>query len=228
MKFAIVYIYAPASQQCDRYAMRFLESYHASPAGLDHESVVVLNGVRQSSEITCFFSSLPNCSFLEHDNSGYDIGGFQFAARTIPCDVMVFFGASTYFTKPGWLIRMANSVNRHGNTQYGAMGNRGNRAVGVWPHIRTTAFWMDPKLMNAYPTIVTRPEQRHPFEHGQDCFTEWVGKSGHQSRVISWTHDLLWADWDSDPQGYARGNQLSLLAGDRMTENPYYYPGKNR
>jgi hypothetical protein len=223
MKIALVYIYAPVGgPQWDGYAMRFLESYHANPPGIEHECVVVLNGCRQSSEITCFFSSLRNCCFLEHDDSGYDIGGYQLAARTIPCDLMVFFGGSTFFLRPGWLIRMANSVNLHGNALYGAMGNRGNSQVGVWPHIRTTAFWCDPRLMNEYPIKVTTPGQRFPFEHGRDCFTAWVKNRGLRSWVITWTRDLLWKEWDDDCNGYQRGNQSSLLAADRMCEAPYY------
>lgn len=223
MKIAMVYIYADSGDsKFDAYTMRFLDSYHSNPPGLDHESVVVINGARRTSEIDCLFSSLPNYSPLEHDNSGYDIGGFQFAARTIPCDLMVFFGASTYLSRPGWLIRMVNAFNRHGNAQYGAMGNRGNLAVGVWPHIRTTAFWMHPKLMNSYPDRVTLPNQRHPFEHGKNCFTEWVTKLGLKSWVITWANELLWEKWDSDREGYSQGKQLNLLAGDRMSEPPYF------
>jgi hypothetical protein len=211
-----------AGAKYDDYAFRFLNSYHANPPGLQHETVVVLNGLNQSSAIACLFSPLQQCSFLNHDNSGFDIGAFQHAAREVPCDLMVFFGASTYFSRPGWLIRMATSFNQHGNAQYGAMGNRGNLTVGVWPHIRTTAFWMDPKLMNAYPTIVTTPGQRHPFEHGQGCFTDWVTKQGLRSWVITWDRDSLWEQWNDDPEGYSRGGQSGLLAGDRMSEPPYY------
>ena len=222
VKIAIVYIYAPAAGKNDAYAMRFLDSYHANPPGLDHQSVIVLNGTPQTSETTCLFSSLPNCTFLEHDNSGFDIGGFQAAARAIPCDMMVFFGASTYFGRPGWLIKMATAFNRLGNAQYGAMGNFGDGAVAVWPHIRTTAFWMNPALMNACPIKVTRPEQRYPWEHGRNCFTEWVTKQGLKSWVVTFHMELLWPHWNLDPEGYARGNQSNLLAGDRMCEPPYW------
>jgi hypothetical protein len=225
MKIAIVYVYAKcAGQQYDDYAMRFLECYQMCPAGIEHETIVVLNGFKATSEICCLFSSLSNVSFLEHDNSGYDIGAFQQAAREVPCDMMVFFGASTYFTRAGWLLRMAMAYERHGNAQYGAMGNRGDPGVAVWPHIRTTAFWMNPVLMNDYPMQVMLPQQRHPFEHGKECLTQWLKGRGIQSWVITWTRDLTWWDWDSDPNGYNRGNQSGLLAGDHLCEPPYYYP----
>ena len=151
MKIAIVYVYSIiAGEKYDFYAERFLDCYHKYPPGIDHQTIVAINGIKNSAEITCYFSSLPHLEILEHDNSGYDIGAFQHAAREFPCDMMVFFGASTWFKNPGWLLRMATSFDRHGPAQYGAMGNRGDIPVKVWPHIRTTAFWMPPYLMNAY------------------------------------------------------------------------------
>jgi hypothetical protein len=227
MKLAIVYIYAPcAGAAYDSYAVRFLQSYHDNQPGMEHDSVVVVNGAKANGELACMFSSLPNLRLIEHDNSGYDIGGFQLAAREHACDLMVFFGASTTYTRPGWLTRMAASYSIHGPGQYGAMGNRGDIPVKVWPHIRTTAFWMHPSLMCGYPQRITRPEQRHPFEHGPNCFTGWVTSQGLKSWVITWNRDLLWADWDSDPTGYQRGDQSGLLAKDHLCEPPYYPRGR--
>lgn len=223
MKIVVVYVIPPqAGVQYQDWALRFIQSYNQNPPGLDHETLVVVNGCPVNSELKCWFASFPNCRLVPHDNSGYDIGAFQFAAHTTPCDMMVFFGTSTYFIRPGWLWRMADAFNRHGNAQYGAMGNRGDIKVKVWPHIRTTAFWMKPELMAAYPFKVSRPEQRHPFEHGQNCFTEWITKQGINSWVITWGRDYEWKNWDDDPNGYHRGDQSALLAGDRMTERPYY------
>lgn len=228
MNIQVVYVYPVCG--CGKwfeYAVRFLESYHHCPPLMDHGTTVVCNGGPANFEAECFFASLPNCRVVHHDNSGFDIGAFQFAARSIPADMMVFFGASTYFTKPGWLARMVTTYQKHGNAQYGAMGNRGDRAVSVWPHIRTTAFWMNPALMNAYPKKVTQPHERHPFEHGPECFTSWVTSQGLKSWVVTWHRELEWVNWDDDPNGFQRGDQSSLLAGDHICELPYY-PRRNR
>src|ERR1035437_3675021 len=223
MKLTIVYCYAViAGDKYDNYAFRFLESYSANPPGVNHDTVIVLNGLKQSSEIACLFSPMPHCTFLERDNSGYDIGAFQHAAREFPCDLMVFFGASAFFFKTGWLLRMATSFIKHGNALYGAMANRGDAASGVFPHIRTTAFWMDPKLMNTCPHKVTSPEQRYPWEHGANCITEWVRKQGLKAWEITRNMDLPVGSWGDDPNGYQRGDQSALLAGDRMCLPPYY------
>lgn len=223
MNIAVVYCYAAiAGQKYDDYASRYLEHRQIFPAGMDHQNVVVVNGRKVTSEIACMFSSLPNCVFLEHDNSGFDIGAFQLASREIPADLMIFFGASTFFHRKDWLTRMVDAYEKHGIALYGAMGNRGNLHVNVHPHIRTTAFWMPPKLMNAYPIKITEKAQRHPFEHGKDCLTAWITRQGRKALVVTWRYEFEWKDWDSSPNGFHRGNQSEILAGDHLCEPPYY------
>jgi len=225
MKTVVVYVYAVAGgSRYDDYALRFLESYHAFPPGAEHETIIVLNGIKATSETACLFSSLPQCRFLEHDNSGWDLGAFQHAARKVACDLIVFFGASTYFKRAGWLKRMVAAYNTHGNALYGAMGNRGDAipAVNVHPHIRTTAFWLSPQLFNQYPMTVTQPEHRYQFEHGKDCLTAWASRSGLKSFVVSWDGEYEWDMWDAFPNGYHRGDQSQLLALDRVCEPPFY------
>lgn len=223
MKIAIVYVYAiAAGPRYDEYAFRFVESYHKYPAGMDHQTVIVINGIRMCSDHLCLFSSLPNCVLLEHDNTGYDIGAFQMAAQKVPCDLMVFFGASTFFTRRDWLKRMVQSYEKHGLALYGAMGNKGALNLGVYPHIRTTAFWIPPKLFNAYPVRVTQPAQRHPFEHGSNNLTAWITRQGLKAWVVNWSRETEWAGWDLSPNGFHRGDQSDVIAFDHLCERPYY------
>ena len=223
MTIEVVYILPLNSgEQYLNYAWRFLESYHANPPGLDHKTTIVCNGCSASDDTFSIFKSMPNCRLFEHDNSGYDIGAFQHVAREIPCDMMVFFGTSAYLNGAGWLQRMVQTFNTNPNAQFGSMGNRGNIAVNVYPHIRTTGFWMKPKLLNDYPTIVTQPHQRHPFEHGNNCFTEWLRARGIKSFVVTFTNIYKWANWDDDRNGFHRGDQSALLTGDRICERPFY------
>lgn len=222
MNISVVYVYpANSGPQHEMHACRFLESYHANPPGIDHSSVIVLNGAKANSEITCQFCAMPKCMFLEHDDSGWDIGAYQLAARKVSCDLMVFIGGSTYIRHPGWLLRIATSVQRHGNALYGFMGNRGDPAVRVSPHIRTTGFWMTPESFNRYPIKVTRQEQRYEFEHGRTCLTTWAIQQGMRAWVVSMNGEYGMRDWDDIPNGFHRGNQSALLFGDRITEIPY-------
>lgn len=202
-------------------ALRFIQSYARFPAGANHQMVVVCNGPI-TNEAECLFSQIPDCIFLEHDNSGYDIGGFQKAAREIPVDLMVFFGATAYLKGPNWLARMEEAWKAHGDTLYGAMGNRGNGS-SVQPHVRTTGFWISSDLFNQYPHQVIRPEHRYMFEHSEACLTSWIKRRRLSPFIVSWTGVHSEAQWDSIPNGYHNGNQSNLLVGDRLTMPPYYH-----
>lgn len=223
MKLTTVYVFPPNEGEHHwDYAARFVSSYAEFPPGTKHENLIVLNGGKPTAAIRCLFSPLPDVRFFERDDSGWDIGAYQHVARETDAELMVCFGGSTFFRRAGWLVRMASAFLKHGNAQYGAMGNRGDVNVGVWPHIRTTAFWFPPGLLNSYPHKINRPELRHPFEHGGNCFTGWVTKLGLKNWVVTWGHESEWKDWDSRPNGYARGNQSECLAFDRMCEFPYF------
>lgn len=223
MKICVVYIY-PLGGESGYYdkAIKFLHTYHENPPGIQHDTAIVCNGTPATEETQFLFGSLPNCSFINHDGSGLDIGGYQLAARTVPCDLMVFFGSSTYFKRVGWLIRMFTSFNLHGDTIYGAMGNQGDVHSWVKPHIRTTGFWMSPGLMNRYPIKVTQSDQRYEFEHGPTGLTSWVIAQGKQPWVVAWDGDYRLQTCDHIPNGFHRGNQENLLVGDRMSSPPYY------
>lgn len=66
--------------------------------------------------------------------------------------------------------------------------------------------------------------ERHGFEHGPNNLTNWVASQGLPVKVASWAGEYDWAEWDSDPEGFQRGHQLNVLAGDHICEPPYYNP----
>lgn len=223
MKLAICYIVPPGDKYTD-YVLRFVKSYNENPPAVAHDSIIVLNGIRVTAEIQCLFSSLQNVTFLERDNSGFDIGGFQEASQKFPCDMMVFFGVSTYFKGPGWLLRMLQAKIKHGEALYGCHGNRGETSPRkVYPHVRTTGFWLSSALMNQHPMRVTSADQRYAWEHGPDGLTSWVYRKRLKVFVVGWSGEYEWANWDHIPNGFHRGNQSDMLCGDRLTE-PGYYP----
>lgn len=219
---AIVYIFpATAGEQHVNYALRFIQSYNTHPPAIDHQTIIVLNNATVTAEIECMFSSLRNVTFLERDGSAMDIGGYQAAALRFPCDLMAFFGGSTYFKGEGWLLRMVSAYLKHGPALYGVMANKGN-STGAYPHIRTTGFWCEPRVMNEYPHRITKNEQRYPFEHGRNCLTSWVKSQGMKPWLVSWQSEYSEPEWDNCPDGFHRGTQSAMLCGDRLSEPPYY------
>jgi len=204
-------------------AEQFIESYIRNDPMLDHRTTIVCNGAPPSLETKGLFASLPGLKFITHDNSGFDIGSFQKASSESSADMIVFFGASAYVKGRGWLFRMAQSFSKHGEAQYGSMGNRGVPHVNVHAHLRTTGIWCSPKLFNSYPIKVTDPSQRFPFEHGPNCFTNWCRNNGLKNWLVTHSGEWLWDHWDMVPNGFHSGDQSDLLSGDRLCRPPYYH-----
>ena len=221
LKIEIVYVYPNfPNNGYAAYAERFLASYLENPPLVEHCSTVVCNGGPPDLETKGLFSCLPNVTFLVGSNAAYDISAYQEASERSDADIIVFFGASAYVRKTGWLLRAVRSFDKHGSAQYGTMGNRGSGSIH--PHLRTTGFWTSPKIFNAYPHKITSPEQRHPFEHGPSCFTTFITSKGLKSWLVTAIGEYLWEEWDSAPGGIHRDGQVNLLTGDRLTEPPYY------
>lgn len=224
MKIIVVYVFPVAPHYFDN-AVRFVMTYNQHPPGIEHRLIIASNGGPPTDEMKAVIGLLnhPGPEVFIHDNTGYDIGAEQAAARTFPCDMMVFFGASGYLRGPNWLKRMADAFERHGPTAlYGTTANNGDMGVGVYPHIRTTGYFLAPLMFNMYPLKVTRPEHRYPAEHGPNCLTEWFRKSGHKALMVTWHHEYEWPFWASIYNGFQHGDQSELLCGDRMTDPPFY------
>lgn len=223
---AIVYVFPMNGHQgFVTKAVEFIQSYQRNPPGLDHDTIIVCNGAPATQPSKDLFAPLPNLTFLDHDNSGWDIGGFQAAARYSDADMMVFFGAHTYFRRPGWLARMQQVYDEYGDTLYGATGNQGNGGHGVWPHVRTTAFWCSRELFLGYPHLVTTQGsggERYHAEHGMGCITNWVKSQGRQPWVVGWDAMAPIDQCDQLPNGYHQNGQENVLVGDRMTCPPFH------
>ena len=164
------------------------------------------------------FSVLPNPVFLTHDNSGYDIGAYGLAAKLIPADLMLFFGSSTVIRSNNWAQRVVESYVAHGRGIYGSMGHQGDNGYGVWPHIRTTGFWLPPDILTSYFSKIAGPEHRYPFEHGSANITQWARSTGLQTWVVGNWGEHPWGTWGSIQNGYQNGNQSDLVFGDRLSD----------
>ena len=171
-------------------ARRFVDTYMENPPGAaDHELHVCINGgIPIGDWCRELFNPLaPN--FFQHNNYGKDIGAYQVAADIIDCDLMVCLGAPVHFHKPGWLDRILMSYVENGPAVYSSWGFHQPR-----PHLRTTAFWLPPELLNAYPYRVGDRE-RYQFEHGGESITLWSQKQGFEPLQVTWRGVYPMASW---------------------------------
>lgn len=225
MNPCIVYNYPALGGEHDDFALRFVLSYNAFPPGCEHDTVVISNGgeptftMRNTIE---FIGNFKNVIWFTRQNTAKDIGGYQDVAKMACTDLMVFFGGSIFFWKKGWLKRVVESFNKHGSSIYGTMGNSGDKKHRVWPHIRTTGFWMSPKLLATYPMKVTCDSERYEFEHGRNCLTMWAVSKRLKPKVVTWESEYDMKSWVNVPNSFHRGDQSGLLFRDRLTEEPFY------
>ena len=167
MKVAVAYCFPALNRaKYGPLAQRFAQTWQQFPPGYDCDLTVYCNGVEPGPIDRQIFGGLP-CQFVARDNSGLDIGCFQQAAKTLPCDLLVCFGAPVHFHRAGWLARMVDAYVEHGIGLYGC-------AAYLSPnwHVRTTAFWMPTMLLQSYPALVgSNRQSRYEFEHGPTSFT---------------------------------------------------------
>jgi len=171
-------------------AKRFVRTYLEHPPGeADHEIHVAINGVREIGDwCPRLFYPLP-CHFFQHDNSGKDIGAYQVAADMIDCDLMVCLGAPLHFERAGWLDQIVRAYEEYGPTVYGPWGVQVPR-----PHLRTTAFWLPPELLNSYPFRIDNTH-RYEFEHGASSIVLWAKAHGFEPLMVTWKGVYKMEEW---------------------------------
>lgn len=216
-KVVVMYVYPALGGDHDVLAAKFASTYMRYRPTTPHELRVVANGGSPTPKMLETFRNV-RAVWLEHDDSGWDIGAYRKAAREVPCDLMVFFGGSAYLRGTRWLERMIEAWKKHGRAIYGSMGSLAHN-----PHIRTTGFWMPPDLLNAYPHPTTSEKvSRYAFEHGRNGLTMWVLSQNLKAWVVTWTAEYEHPQWNTIPNGYHRGDQSALITGDRLIDPPYY------
>jgi hypothetical protein len=190
MKVVVAYCFPQVNVRIyEPLAHRFAQSYVANPPGLEaHDIWVISNGGPIQERQKRLFDPVP-CGFLEHSNQGKDIGAFQMVADRIACDLLVCFGSHVHPWRPGWLDRIIEAFLANGPALYGAWGFHQPA-----DHIRTTAFWLPPELLRAYPYYVGN-RQRYDFEHGPHSITSWCRKSGFPTLQVTWGYVLDYEHW---------------------------------
>jgi hypothetical protein len=202
----VVYINVPGDNEHIEFANRFVSSYVACPPGLPHETMIVCNGIGPGEAARKVYQCLPKCKVIQHDDTGWDIGGFIAASHQCNTDIMVCFGGQGYFKRGGWLIRMVEAWKEHGPGMYGSLAS-----YEVSPHLNTTGFWLPPRLLMEYPWPVASRETRYDFEHGPKALWKLTAKQGLPVFLVTWTGIYNWTRWREPRNGFRAGSQEDCL-----------------
>lgn len=223
MKIVIVYNYpVPTAVPCSQWttsaeheqmALRFVASYGCFPPDLEHETIVIANGGEPTFRMEMICANLPNVSWVEHDDSGWDIGGFQAVADTLDCDFAVWLGGPAWFRRRGWLKRMAEVWKKYGPGLYGSLASYQRQ-----PHIITTGFWCKPELIRAYPVRVKTYQDRYNFEHQDISITNMAVSLHLPVLLATWDGEYPMPRWRAAENIFRRGDQSNCLTYYRHTD----------
>lgn len=197
MKAELVYVFPQqgepmrehAGAQWQSYAERFAGTYLQNPPGVNHQSTVVVNGEGLGFNAALFFC-LRQTTFLQHDNTGQDIGAFILAAGVSTADLLICCGAYAYFPRPGWLSKILDYWRTFGPGLY---------ATAVMPtFVRTAGFICPPSLLREYPLPVVTGADRYAFEFGPDSLTQQALRRRMPVLFINWNGAFPSATWASE------------------------------
>lgn len=202
----LVYIYVPGDAGHSDLASRFVSSYVAHPPGVTHKTIIVCNGNPPDDTAKKLFSCLPNTTFYKHDDSGWDIGAFLAVAKTCKTDIILCIGGQGHVKRAGWMIRMVEAWQKHGEGFYGSLSS-----YEVSPHLNTSGFWSSPRILQQYPITVTTFQQRYNFEHGPDACWRMALNMGLPVLLVTWCGEYDWFNWRLPSNLYRRGDQSNCL-----------------
>jgi len=223
----LCYITVAGGQRTDEYAARFVQTYQQNAAGYPHATIIVSNGGPLSDVCRFLFTGFPGLSVWERPNDpGWDLSAYREVAAsigTVPTNFMlVCFGESIHFHRPGWLLKLVGAWNTYGPGMYGAFASHTIRA-----HINTTGFAIEPSLFSYWPEPFQVRQDRYEFEHGDRAL--WRRLSEKRIPVMLVTWDGVWPSmaWRYAPNILWRGNQRNCLFFCQHTDN-YFASTKER
>lgn len=221
MKIVVLYL-CPLDDQAEfaPKARRWFESYQRfKPAEAHQVMICFTNGEPTPKDLDPF----NNVLIKTYSGGGRDIGAYLSVAKVADCDLMVFMNARSHFWRHGWLGRFITAYKTFGpKGLYGSSASFEvcplNHKVFPNPHIRTTAFATDPKILRRYPFEVNSLDDGFRFESGQWNFTDWYESRGYPVKMVAWDGIYDKADWRKPTGIFRRGNQENVLIRDRHTD----------
>jgi hypothetical protein len=157
---------------------RFLASYEAHDAEVDHELVVVRKG--EGPEVEGQLTAPADC---------LDLGTYIWVARNYEAQRYLFLNTSSEILVDGWLKKM----NRHLGGDVGIVGATGSHGGSVNgrirapnPHVRTNAFMLERGLMLDldWQEPIVEKQDAYDVEHGPKSLTTQIRDRGLEAVLV--------------------------------------------
>lgn len=213
MTISLVYVHLPHDPEHVDLACRFVATYHEYPPQIPHETIVVCNGTAPTHHTRVLFGSLPHVRFMDHDDSGWDVGAFIAASHQTEAEMMFCCGGPCYFKRAGWLKRIAEAWERYGPGMYGTLAS-----YEIRPHFCTSGFAVAPDMLRNHPKVSTK-EERYAFEHGENSLVLRTLRQGKPAMLVTWDGAWHWPQWRTPPNIYCKGDQSNCLTFFRHSDS---------
>lgn len=201
----VVYVHPHVDNEAN--ATRFIKSLVANQPGYPCDVLVIVNGGSVTPQVRSLFQKIRGVQFFEHDDSGWDVGGYLALAKArTDLDLLFCCGGPTTFSRAGWLKKLMAAWSEYGPGMYGT-----NASYEVRPHLNTSGFLIPRVTLATYPHPVMDRMTRYEFEWGRGAFWRRVRRMGLRTMLVTW--DGVWypEEWRMPNNGYRDGDQSNCL-----------------
>lgn len=196
------------------FIKRFCDTFKQFEPGADCEVWGMCCSGYISDEVELWFDGI-NAVFHKYPEDGCDIGSAQYAADMLKENAfMVNMTSRCYFHRPGWLKRLLEAREKHGDGMYSTFASW----EGGTPHLGTRAYCLDSHTFQRYPHIIDTREKGQKFEVGEWCITSWFRQQSMPTMQVTWSGEQEQADWRKPDNIFRKGDQSNCLVFDRHTD----------
>lgn len=137
----LIYLYRFA--EGEQPVRRFLQTYRAHPAGMEHDLHVVFKGFPDRAQLElgrALFDGIP-INAIELGDDGYDIGSYVAAARLVSNRRVLFLNTFSQIQGDNWLRYYDRALNAPGVGLVGATGSWQSLAAGYERNLKALLTW---------------------------------------------------------------------------------------
>lgn len=224
MKIGVIYLHvskagypeAPPPEHYIPFQKNFIDTYKRFNPGIEHELRVVSCGLPVSDGLRRMYEGVAT-SFDEYLAAGSDLGAEQDVMKRMNADFIVSLATPVSFWREGWLRRLAEAREKHGDGLYGPFASN-----EVYPHIRTSCWAVDRSTFGTYPHLIDTREKCYWAEHKDRSlqlwqFTFWYASLGKPTMMVTWDGEYSPPDWRTPRNIMYDGDQSNCLMHDKYT-----------
>lgn len=212
-RVTVAYTVVANGRRTAEFALRFVQSYVQFPAGYDHKLIAICNGGPPHSFIGEALTLCGAALWPRKNDPGQDLSGYIELARKFGCEMLVCCGESIFLHRAGWLTHLVDAWNRYGPGMYGFFASN----LGG-PHLNTTAFAVDTRILAAWNGPLLDRKDRYNFEHGPYPFWRHVQDLGQPVKLVTFDGYYGPGEWRATRNAFWQGDQSNLLAWCTHTE----------